>query len=142
MSRQLDSLRIAARRRSSNRGQSGFTLLEAIVGMGLTSTVIIALAAGLLTSIRSSDAARSTQEMDAALSAFAENLKASPPAGCDTVSSEVGGYEATTSSPRSWDESTGGWETCDPSNRPIRLDITVSDSSGSNVTGQVVVGAP
>lgn len=136
------TVRRLARSRRSDSGQSGFTLLEAIVGLGLTSTVIIALAAGLLTSIRSSDAARSTQEMDAALSAFAETLKASPPADCDPVSSEVGGYEATTSLPRSWDESTGRWEPCDPSDRPIRLDIKVSDFSGSTVTGQVVVGAP
>ncbi|MGI9576935.1 MAG: type IV pilus modification PilV family protein [Microthrixaceae bacterium] len=137
-----DPTRRARRFHGARRGQSGFTLLEAIVGMGLISTVIIALAAGLLTSIRSSDSARSTQELDAALSAFAEDLKSAPPPDCGIVSATVQGFEASTATPQSWDAANGRWSGCDDSARPMRLDITVTDTSGSNVSGQVVVGAP
>jgi Tfp pilus assembly protein PilV len=60
---------------SRRRGEGGFGLIEAVVSVGLVSTVVLALAAGLLTSVKSSQAAKETQEVDAALSAYAESFK-------------------------------------------------------------------
>ncbi len=63
------------------RGQGGFTLLEAIVSLALVSTVVLTLAAGLLTTVRSSASAKGTQLVDGALSAYAESFKGSYPVG-------------------------------------------------------------
>lgn len=59
-----------------DRGQGGFTLLEAVVALALVTTVVLGLAAGMLTAIRSSTSAKSTQAVDVALSAYTESLKA------------------------------------------------------------------
>ena len=83
------------RRHSRPRSQGGFGLLEAVVSLALVSTVVLTLAGGLLTSVKSSTSAKGTQQVDAALSAYAESFKgvAFDPgwAACPSAGTEVGG---------------------------------------------------
>jgi hypothetical protein len=64
-----------AARMPRGRGQGGFTLLEAVVSLALVSTVVLGLAAGMLTALRSSASAKATQAVDVALSAYTESFK-------------------------------------------------------------------
>ena len=59
----------------SSRGQAGFTLLEALVSILLTSFVILALGAALLAAIRSSAVAEEVQHADSALGSLTESIK-------------------------------------------------------------------
>lgn len=61
-----------------HRGQSGYSLLEALIAIVLTSMVIVGLAGALLAAIRSSEVARRVQRADSALGSFTESLKTMP----------------------------------------------------------------
>jgi hypothetical protein len=58
------------------RGQVGASLIETIVALLLASVVVLALAGGMLTLLRTSDATSRTQRMQAALTTSAEGVKA------------------------------------------------------------------
>ncbi len=131
--------------RLRRRGQGGFTLLEAIVSLGLVSTVILVLAGGLLTSVKSSQSAKQTQEIDAALSAVAESYRAAPPTSCTVTSITVVDYSMSVEAieslaPTSTTSTPPVWGAC--SDPPYRLTIKLTGTDGSSATGQVVVGAP
>jgi type II secretory pathway pseudopilin PulG len=139
------------RGRLHRRGQGGFTLLEAVVSLGLVSGVVLALAGGLLTSVKSSQAAKETQEIDTALSVYTEGFKALQPGMCPPLTSTtVLGYDAEVTMvesaepiPTSTSTSTTApldWEsTCTNEHVPYRLSVTLTDGDGSSVSGQVVV---
>jgi Tfp pilus assembly protein PilV len=140
------------------RPQGGFTLLEAIVSLALVSTVVLALASGLLTSVRSSDSAKRTQEIDASLSSFAESIKTAPypTAGgsCPTGSEfqvaydawpdrwSQGGVTTEVISAEPWDPSSGEYTSSCPGADPFvhLLTLRVERSGdGNSTTGKVVV---
>jgi type II secretory pathway pseudopilin PulG len=140
------------------RGEGGFGLIEAVVSVGLVSTVVLALAAGLLTSVKSSQAAKETQEVDAAVSAYAEAFKdpslyapGKLPDPCDEsgygtlVAEPPGVSSASVVGVEHWSTSpTVGWvETCTSDPGAHRLTVEV-EMSGSNATAtaQVVMRKP
>lgn len=59
----------------TRRAQSGYSLLEALVSILLTSVVILGLAGSLLAAIKSSEVADRVQRADSALGSFTESLK-------------------------------------------------------------------
>lgn len=145
------------------RGQGGFTLLEAVVSLGLVSTVVLTLAGGLLTTVKSSTAAKSTQQVDAALSAYAESFKgvafdptwdACPSTdqvyGAGTAPSwftppDVGPFGVTET--EGWNGDVSRWQECasytgsdDPGAVRLTVEVTVQTTHGQRTsTGQVVV---
>ena len=148
--------------RYRSRGQGGFGLLESIVSIALVSGVVLTLAAGLLTTVRSSTSAKDTQLVDAALSAYAESFKGqSLGTGCPSQldpsfpAPEPGWFTDPDSSVTSygvtevqgWDYSDPGdpWKTCVgglPASTAHRLtvEVTVEASDGARTaSGQVVV---
>jgi prepilin-type N-terminal cleavage/methylation domain-containing protein len=167
MSGVIDTIRRATHTRRAHRNQSGFTLLEAIVSMALIATVILALATGLLTSVKSSASAKGTQLADGALSAYAENFKGRYPTSPANPCPSPSEFMATAGTPawfaepdsgiaspppvvtqtEGWDETTESWELC--TSRPAldsglaRLTVSVRVDTGDGdireSTGQVVV---
>ncbi len=138
--------------RLSRRGQAGFTLLEAIVSLALVSGVVLSLAAGLLTTVRSSTSAKDTQLADAALSAYAESFKGETLGSCSpgdgTFPEPEPAWFAASASVDSWavtkvEEWNGsGWGPCTGSSDAHRLtvEVKVEASDGQQTaTGQVGV---
>jgi Tfp pilus assembly protein PilV len=67
------------------RGQSGVTLIEAVLSLIVVSVAIISIAGGLLTSVRVDDKANRRQRANLALTTFVENMPyVSPPGSCAT----------------------------------------------------------
>lgn len=143
------------------RGEGGFGLIEAVVSVALVSTVVLALAAGLLTSVRSSTSAKETQELDAALSAYAEAFKdpskypsrATPPSDpcVDSSYSSLGvappaGASANVTKVEHWEPGAAPKWTTDPCTSDPgvhRLTVSVTmDGSGASGTAQVVMRDP
>jgi type II secretory pathway pseudopilin PulG len=69
-------------RRRRARGQAGASLIETIVALVLASVVVLALAGGMLTLMRTSEATSRTQRMQAALTTSAEAVKAASYVDC------------------------------------------------------------
>lgn len=70
------------------RGQAGLTLIEIIISVALVSMVVLGLATGFLTLIRTNSATYRQQQVDHAATNYAESLKAVQyepcvPAGAD-----------------------------------------------------------
>ena len=125
------------------------------MSVGLVSTVVLALAAGLLTSVKSSQAAKETQEVDAALSAYAESFKAAaypapaPPDVCPTDGQLASMGLLATGNPEvteveHWNGTTWATDclsfTSDPGVH--RLSVKVTLDNGSTAVGQTVVRKP
>lgn len=79
---------------ASRRGDSGFSLIEVLLALGLATLVVMGLAAGFLTTISASDAASSRQRREAALTSFSESLKALPYVECTAAGADADGYMA------------------------------------------------
>ena len=58
--------------------QAGFTLIEVLLALVLTSVAITAIAAGMLTLMRSSTQTSAQQRLQGALTSYTESLKALP----------------------------------------------------------------
>ena len=153
--------------RSRLRSQGGFGLLEAVVSLALVSTVVLTLAGGLLTSVKSSTSARGTQQVDAALSAYAESFKGvafdalcplpvdlegagTAPAWFTAPGTDVESFRIVVT--EGWNEDTSDWQDCasydesysGPEPGTVRLTVEVevrTDDSPDprSSTGQVVV---
>jgi hypothetical protein len=135
------------------RGEEGFGLIEAVVSVGLVSTVVLALAAGLLTSVKSSQAAKETQEVDAAVSAYAESFKdpARYPSAdpCATtpdwslVPIPDGASAAHVSAFQHWGGGSGWVDSCttDPGVHRLTVEVEMA-GSGATATAQVVMRKP
>ena len=68
-------IRSVRRVRRAARGQGGFTLLEAILVVTIASIGILAIALGLLTSIRGDGLANRQQRLNLAMTTFADSVK-------------------------------------------------------------------
>ena len=142
--------------------QGGFSLLETLVSIALTAIVVLALAAGLLTTIKSSDIAARVQVADSSLSSFAESLRSMhypepsvgtcPTAdGVDGYATAYGAYADAWSAPdvttevlsiEHWDPSTQDFtSSCPATGNPHVHRLTIGvEIDGESTTGQVVVG--
>ena len=67
--------------------QAGFTLVEILICVVLVGTILLALAGGMLTLARTSNATTQRQQIQLSLGSYTESLKASPylPCGAPTV---------------------------------------------------------
>jgi type II secretory pathway pseudopilin PulG len=165
MSGVIDTMRRAPHSRRAQRSQSGFTLLEAIVSLALVSGVVLTLAAGMLTTVKSSNSAKGTQIVDVALSAYTEGFKGVYPArtpgatSCpdpsefEAMSTEPAWFTADVSNLTSWnvtlaegwDDPAGSWVDCTaggPASGVTRLTVEVAADTPAGpqtATGQVVV---
>lgn len=57
------------------RGQGGFTLVEGVLTIAVTSLGLLAVALGLLTSVRADNSANEQQRLNLALTTFSESLQ-------------------------------------------------------------------
>lgn len=111
---------VRSRARTSVRSQgsqSGFTLIEILVCVVLMGTVILALASGMLTLIKTTSATSERQRIQLALGSLTESLKTSPYIPCGSVA----GYQAsygTATTPGTWPEA---WRP--PSGSQIQFDV-------------------
>lgn len=146
----------------NGQDQGGFTLIEAVISIAITAMVILGLAAGLLTAVRSSDAAARTQRKDSALASFSESLKTAPypevASGCPSLTDFQTSWDdyvadgkgwtdpdvsnATITGVEYWDPGSGDYEPACPGadahvNR-LTLEVTVH---GETSVGQVVVNS-
>ena len=81
------------------RSQAGFSLIETIVALFLVSVVVLALAAGMFTLLRTTAVTSRAQRMQAALTTAAESAKGLPYKPC-AVAMDYGGTAPT------WDDPT------------------------------------
>ncbi len=81
---QLGTARRPGRRAPVAPGQAGIGLVESIVALALVSTVILALASGLLSLLSTSRVNAETQKLQAAVTAWTEALKVLPYQDCAT----------------------------------------------------------
>ena len=85
----------ARRRPSAPSGQAGFSLIEILICVVLVGTVILALAAGMLTLVRTSNGTSQRQQIQLSLGSYTESLKASPYLPCGgPVQPTTSNYEA------------------------------------------------
>ncbi|MHB1140120.1 MAG: type IV pilus modification PilV family protein [Microthrixaceae bacterium] len=69
-------------RRVEHRGADGFSLIEILICVVLVGTVLLALAGGMLTLVRTSAATSERQQIQLSLGSYTESLKASPYLPC------------------------------------------------------------
>lgn len=146
--------------RRLGRSESGYLLIEVIISIALTSMVILGLAVGLVTAVRSSTAADRQQAKDSALSSAAESIRSmdypTPAGTCPTASEYQAAFDSYVlsglgwSAPDAlvavdqiehWDPVSGSFGSAcpvaDPSVHRLTLELTFSDGT---VRGQTVVG--
>ncbi len=82
---QLGTDRRWSRRVPDRGGQAGVGLVESIVAVALLSTVILALATGMLSLLGTSRANAETQKLQSAVTAWTEALKVVPYQDCATA---------------------------------------------------------
>lgn len=75
------------------RPQSGFSLIEVLIALMLISVVVLAIAAGVLTLLRTTRATMERQQVQHGLANFGEALKAAPYLPCDE-GGDLGAYES------------------------------------------------
>lgn len=109
MASELGSSAGAGRPRARSRSQSGATLIEVLVVLGVMVPVVLAATLGMLVTVRASSAAKVSQELDAAAASYVESLKQTPYVPC----ADVDGY----------DSATELWTP--PADSDISIDITV-----------------
>lgn len=88
--------RAVLRRRAAarGRGQGGFSLVEVLIALVLAGVVVLGLAAGLYTLIRTTRDTMERQQVEMALANFGEALKAAPYQPCDGPGgASVGAYQ-------------------------------------------------
>ncbi len=70
------------RQKTDRRGQSGVSLIEVLVVVGVLVPVILAASLGLLTSVKLSESTKVSQNLNAASASYAESLKEIPYLNC------------------------------------------------------------
>ena len=137
-------------------GQAGVGLVESLVAVALLSTVVLALASGMLSLLGTSRANAQTQKLEAAVTAWTESLKvvpyvecattadydlANPPAGWTTPT----GGTATVTAVEHWQPDAAGFGTfgsaCTTDAGAQRLTVRVATDDAER-TAQVVVRRP
>lgn len=92
MTSELGSSERSRVRRVRPRSQSGATLIEVLVVLGVMVPVVLAATLGMLVTVRASSAAKISQELDAAAASYVESLKQTAYVPC----ADVGGYDSAT----------------------------------------------
>ncbi len=143
------------------RGESGETLIELLLAVGILSMVAIGIYAGLATTVRTSATRKPTTESEATLRAAAERLQdpGTPYVECAGPSSYLGdlppvadGYSVSTSVP-SWQPPTGGPSndtlrptfvaSCPPSDPGLQqITVVVTDKTGATRQVDIVKRRP
>lgn len=67
---------------SSRRSQAGATLVEVLIAIALVGILVLALASGMLTLIKTSTETTKQQQVELALGSFTESLKSGPYTKC------------------------------------------------------------
>jgi Tfp pilus assembly protein PilV len=80
----LPDRRARAARRRARRGESGASLIEVLIGLGVMMPMTLAAAMGMLTATQASAATEQRQELQIALTTATENLKELPYLPCAT----------------------------------------------------------
>jgi hypothetical protein len=158
-------LRVAARRpvRPVPAGQAGVGLVESLVAVALLSTVVLALASGMLSLLGTSRANAQTQKLQAAVTAWTESLKVIPYEDCATpadydLANPPAGWTAPTNGTATvtavehWQPDPGGFGTfgatcptgaggtaADAGAQRITVDVATAEAS---TTAQIVVRRP
>lgn len=101
--------RESSRRRACRRprSQAGVSLIEVLVAVGLAGSVIVALAAGILAMLRSSEVTSSQQRLQAALSSSTESVKSLPYLACTAGAAATAAGQA--ASPTAYDTAYAAW---------------------------------
>lgn len=77
-----------------SRSQGGFSLVEVLISLLLAGVVVLGLASGLFTLIRSTNETMDRQQIHMALGNFGESLKAAPYRSCeDPANATVQAYQ-------------------------------------------------
>ena len=66
----------------SRRSQTGATLVEVLIALALVGILVLALASGMLTLIKTSTETTKRQQVELALGSFTESLKSGPYTKC------------------------------------------------------------
>ena len=66
----------------SRRSQTGATLVEVLIALALVGILVLALASGMLTLIKTSSETTKQQQVELALGSFTESLKSGPYTKC------------------------------------------------------------
>jgi type II secretory pathway pseudopilin PulG len=143
-------------------GQAGFSLVEVLVVAFVAVPVILAGAYGLFTAISASGATKDRQDLEAALTSYAESLKAlptyTPCATAPQVNTAYGAWadrwEPGTALPiasggitvtgvQYWKQSTATYDAaCGSDGGAQKLTITATHKNGTTLTGTVVLRNP
>ena len=67
---------------TSRRSQTGATLVEVLIALALVGILVLALASGMLTLIKTSSETTKQQQIELALGSFTESLKSGPYTKC------------------------------------------------------------
>jgi len=138
------------------RGEAGFSLLESLIALALLGIAFGGIAAGLLTTMRTSADNQENVAANTALSNVAEQMKAMPYAPCATPADVVSSYSTRHPSERMggqpvsvavptvayWSTSTRTFAAActaasDAGSQLVRLEVTVG---GVTARGSVVLG--
>ncbi len=137
-------------------GQAGVGLVESLVAVALLSTVVLALASGMLSLLGTSRANAQTQKLEAAATAWTESLKVVPyiecatPADYDLANPPAGwtaptGGTATVTAVEHWQPDAAGFgtfgPTCTADAGAQRLTVLVATEDADR-TAQVVLRRP
>jgi Tfp pilus assembly protein PilV len=153
-------LRVAGRRPVA-AGQAGVGLVESLVAVALLSTVVLALASGMLSLLGTSRANAQTQKLQAAVTAWTESLKVIPYEDCATpadydLANPPAGWTAPTNGTATvtavehWQPDPAGFGTfgatcptgagaADAGAQRITVDVATAEAS---TTAQIVVRRP
>lgn len=83
--RRARRLGVLARPQPAATGQGGFTLIETLIALALAGTVIMAIAAGMLTLVGTTGSTAQRQQIQLALGSYTESLKAAGYIDCGDV---------------------------------------------------------
>jgi len=137
-------------------GQAGVGLVESLVAVALLSTVVLALASGMLSLLGTSRVNAQTQKLEAAATAWTESLKVVPYIECATpadydLANPPAGWTAPTTGTATvtavdyWQPDAGGFgtfgPTCTTDAGAQRLTVLVATDDADR-TAQVVVRRP
>jgi len=153
--RQTPARPARARRRVARRSQSGATLIEVMIAVFLIGTVIAALAAGMLTLMRSTRVTSEQQRLAVGVLSFTEWLRSQDYTPCATPGdfptwAPLPEVEGRVDEVKYWNVAAGAaWgdepfgTSCGTDQGRQLLDVTVRLAGGRTTTAQVVLrGTP
>lgn len=151
--------RLGGMGRSRTRGESGYSLIEALVSIVLISTILVGVITGILVTVDATRRNQSGSKATAAFSAVSERLRVMPYRPCATAAQLASDYQAAPYSPtfvggsplvevlavRRWNPSTSSFDAagsvCTRDSGVVVAQIRVS-IAGSMRTGDVTLRNP